>query len=131
MAASTEPTKLTEEQVAEFKEAFQLFDRDGDGERLPQHLLSAYRRAAEECLSLKLCHTSVSGVPCSLRHDHDERAGHGDAVAGPEPHGGRPAGHDQLGGRRWERHHRLPRVPEPHGPQDEGASSVFTLPKCN
>jgi calmodulin len=32
MAASTEPTKLTEEQVAEFKEAFQLFDRDGDGE---------------------------------------------------------------------------------------------------
>lgn len=32
--AATDPVQLTEEQVAEFKEAFQLFDRDGDGEDL-------------------------------------------------------------------------------------------------
>ena len=27
--------QLTEEQIAEFKEAFSLFDKDGDGESLP------------------------------------------------------------------------------------------------
>ena len=33
--------------MAEFKEAFQLFDRDGDGERMPLQLDSTYSRAAE------------------------------------------------------------------------------------
>jgi hypothetical protein len=28
----TDPSQLTEEQIAEFKEAFSLFDKDGDGE---------------------------------------------------------------------------------------------------
>ena len=30
---ATEAASLTDEQVAEFKEAFALFDKDGDGER--------------------------------------------------------------------------------------------------
>ena len=30
---ATEAANLTDEQVAEFKEAFALFDKDGDGER--------------------------------------------------------------------------------------------------
>ena len=30
----TEAAQLTDEQVAEFKEAFALFDKDGDGEQL-------------------------------------------------------------------------------------------------
>lgn len=30
----TEAAQLTDEQVAEFKEAFALFDKDGDGERV-------------------------------------------------------------------------------------------------
>lgn len=30
----TEAAQLTDEQVAEFKEAFALFDKDGDGESL-------------------------------------------------------------------------------------------------
>ena len=30
---ATEAAQLTDEQVAEFKEAFALFDKDGDGER--------------------------------------------------------------------------------------------------
>jgi len=30
-----DPSQLTEEQIAEFKEAFSLFDKDGDGEVLP------------------------------------------------------------------------------------------------
>ena len=36
----TEAAQLTDEQVAEFKEAFALFDKDGDGGSLswtPQH----------------------------------------------------------------------------------------------
>lgn len=37
---SAEETQLTDEQIAEFKEAFSLFDKDGDGNlsisRVPQ-----------------------------------------------------------------------------------------------
>lgn len=35
----TEAAQLTDEQVAEFKEAFALFDKDGDGEKTHKQLL--------------------------------------------------------------------------------------------
>jgi hypothetical protein len=57
MAASTEPTKLTEEQVAEFKEAFQLFDRDGDGERMLLQLEST--RGQQKVLEFKVVFASL------------------------------------------------------------------------
>lgn len=62
--------------------------------------------------------------PVHARHHHHQGAGHSDAVAGPEPDRGGAAGHDQRGGRRRQRHDRLPRVPQPHGAQDEGARPI-------
>merc|ERR1712224_503705 len=44
-----------------------------------------------------------------------EGARHGDALARPEPDGGRARGHDQRGRRRRQRHDRLPRVPHDDG----------------
>lgn len=39
----TEAAQLTDEQVAEFKEAFALFDKDGDGECLqPSQQIAGY-----------------------------------------------------------------------------------------
>ena len=35
----TEAAQLTDDQVAEFKEAFALFDKDGDGESHRIHML--------------------------------------------------------------------------------------------
>ena len=49
--------QLTEEQIAEFKEAFSLFDKDGDGELLPGKDLAMksadpviFRRAYWDCV---------------------------------------------------------------------------------
>lgn len=38
----TEAAQLTDEQVAEFKEAFALFDKDGDGEKRPHRHTFGY-----------------------------------------------------------------------------------------
>ena len=48
----------------------------------------------------------------------------GDEVAGAEPDRGGAAGHDQRGGRRRQRHHRLPRVPHHDGEENEGHRQV-------
>ena len=46
---ATEAAQLTDEQVAEFKEAFALFDKDGDGEApasTPPAVCAGYARSA-------------------------------------------------------------------------------------
>ena len=53
--------------------------------------------------------------------------GSGDEVAGAEPDRGRAAGHDQRGGRRWQRHHWLPRVPHHDGQENEGHRQVSRI----
>ena len=50
----TEAAELTDEQVAEFKEAFALFDKDGDGNGTQQLLLCAERAQILEVLSSRL-----------------------------------------------------------------------------
>lgn len=65
--------QFTEDQLAEFKEAFSLFDKDGDGSKfLPDTILR----------------TSVSS-------HHNKGIGNSDAVIGTEPHQSRAHGYDQ------------------------------------
>jgi EF-hand domain pair len=54
--------------------------------------------------------------PSPLRYPYFQAGtGHSHALTRPKPHRGRTAGHDQRGGCRRQRHHRLPRIPFPHG----------------
>jgi calmodulin len=41
--------QLTEEQIAEFKEAFSLFDKDGDGELPKRFRINAVRQHGKKC----------------------------------------------------------------------------------
>jgi hypothetical protein len=41
-----DPSQLTDEQIAEFKEAFSLFDKDGDGECQDAHKRARGKRGA-------------------------------------------------------------------------------------
>ena len=46
--------QLTEEQIAEFKEAFSLFDKDGDGTITTKELGTVMRSLPAEWLNFKL-----------------------------------------------------------------------------
>merc|ERR1712146_51438 len=74
---------LTEEQIAEFKEAFSLFDKDGDGTITTKELGTVMRSLGQ------------NPPRQSCRTDQRGRCG-------------------RFG------HHRLPGVPQPDGPEDEG-----------
>ena len=50
--------QLTEEQIAEFKEAFSLFDKDGDGE-CERRLLDTCWLVQSKTLLLCVCHGGV------------------------------------------------------------------------
>ena len=78
--------QLTEEQIAEFKEAFSLFDKDGDGTittKVPRELrfvvLPQYFKFSFVVLQLKTLGRAKPSSPGT---------GHGDAFVGSEPHGG-------------------------------------------
>ena len=97
--------QLTEEQIAEFKEAFSLFDKDGDGE---SRILFVVQRAT--CLVVSpdvSIHMSfdfifmprISLYRCTLanvvvasffkcRHHHNQGIRYCDAIAWTEPYGG-------------------------------------------
>lgn len=59
----TEAAQLTDEQVAEFKEAFALFDKDGDGEGLVIHA----RCTCVRSMQLGCCNLAISPFPSSER----------------------------------------------------------------
>ena len=49
--------QLTEEQIAEFKEAFSLFDKDGDGTITTKELGTARTDSAKPCRPLNAFHS--------------------------------------------------------------------------
>ena len=71
--------QLTEDQIAEFKEAFSLFDKDGDGTITTKELGTVMRSESSSCVY----QTS------SIHHYYQ--------VSRSESHRGRAPGHDQRG----------------------------------
>jgi hypothetical protein len=107
--------QLTSDQIAEFKEAFSLFDKDGDG---TWHTFCGFSTAAYSVLSSTYIHTYIHTlVPicrrCSrgershtnsvgffflCRKYHDKRTGNCNALIGTKPNRSRASGHDQWSG---------------------------------
>ena len=61
--------QLTEEQIAEFKEAFSLFDKDGDGKWLDLDGRQMHRRCTREDLEsmvFTVCNFPVESYPGTL-----------------------------------------------------------------
>ena len=76
--------QLTEEQIAEFKEAFSLFDKDGDGTittKVPRELRFVV------LLQYSFFFSFVLVADVASRHS-SQGTGHCDAFVGSEPHGG-------------------------------------------
>ena len=113
--------QLTEEQIAEFKEAFSLFDKDGDGTITTKELGTVMRSLPAEWLNFKL------GMGIPTWYEQVEKGwtfflGSTQTVRffGPEPHWSGASRYDQRSWCWWQRHHRLPRVLVFDGSQDEG-----------
>ena len=57
--------QLTEEQIAEFKEAFSLFDKDGDGESSnKKHCRESQTPPGANCCEWDLGHFRVASIAC-------------------------------------------------------------------
>ena len=95
---------LTEEQTAEFREAFALFDKDGDGTIRLVFGLNL------KCLEKQI----IKFFP------QHQGVGNGDELAGSEANPAGAGKHDQGGGHRWERGDRLRRVPHHDGQKAQG-----------
>ena len=99
--------QLTEEQIAEFKEAFSLFDKDGDGTITTKELGTVMRSLGQnpteaelqdminevdadgECFDLYSAFWGSLGVPLRVEYGVSYKA------AWTEPHRGRATRHDQ------------------------------------
>lgn len=100
--------QLTDDQIAEFKEAFALFDKDGDG-RSACVLNSLFsrsrtdRRSTPENFAFSVRSVRPGYGPglrlrcCGDRYHYDQGVGHCHALLGPEPNRGRASRHDQRG----------------------------------
>ena len=88
--------QLTEEQIAEFKEAFSLFDKDGDGTITTKELgtASTVSPAASPDLSDSTVFLIFLELSLSLSISLTD-LGAGDEVSRPESHRGRAAGYGQ------------------------------------
>lgn len=106
---------LSGEQIVELQEAFSLFDKDGDG-MLYSLSLSWFQNPNKTLFFFFLF--LIIAWNCRV-HNH-RRTGYCDQIFGSESNGGGASWHDQRGRHRWQRHHRIRRVLESHGQQNEG-----------
>uniref|UniRef100_G1LPN4 EF-hand domain-containing protein n=1 Tax=Ailuropoda melanoleuca TaxID=9646 RepID=G1LPN4_AILME len=95
--------QLTEEQIAEFKEAFSLFDKDGDGTITTKELGTVMRSLGQNPTEAELQdminEVDADGSLFTIRqrwrwHNNNKRIGDSDEVTWSESHRSRITGHD-------------------------------------
>jgi len=83
--------QLNEEQIAEFKEAFSLFDKDGDGTSTPSLFLTGFLFLVPSpicsCSSLGVQAILFGGVRVFCRKYYNQGTGNRDAVIGTKSYG--------------------------------------------
>ena len=102
--------QLTEEQIAEFKEAFSLFDKDGDCTITTKVVSLCLPRSFPQELGTVMRSLGQNPTEAELQVRELVCIGFISPVLSLPS-----AGHDQRSGRRWQWHHRFPRVPDYDG----------------